>query len=56
MEKLEVFRVEGVHDLVQHNDALFALLDQKIDRYRQEIQELRERLTTAAAEADGEST
>jgi len=52
VEKLEGFRVEGVHDLVQHNDALFALLDQKIDRYRRDDHELLQRLKAATAAGD----
>lgn len=56
VEKLEGFRVEGVHDLVRHNDALFALLDQKIDRYRREEHDLLQRLKAVTAdEAAGPS-
>jgi ribosomal protein S2 len=44
VEKLEGFRVDGVRDMVRHSDALFALLDQKLDRYRRQSDELRRRL------------
>ncbi len=52
VEKLEGYRVEGLDDVLKHNDALFALLDQKLDRYRRETQELWGRLGGALARAE----
>lgn len=52
VERLEGYRVEGLDDLLKHNDALFALLDQKLDRYRRETRELWGRLGAALAKAE----
>jgi SAM-dependent methyltransferase len=37
---LETLNAEGVTELMHHNDALFALADQKLDRYRREVRDL----------------
>jgi SAM-dependent methyltransferase len=37
---LEALDAEGIKELMQHNDALFARADQKLDRYRREVREL----------------
>ena len=45
---------QGLADVMAHNDALFALVDQKLDRYRRQSRELWHRLGAfiAATEAD----
>jgi O-antigen chain-terminating methyltransferase len=52
VEKLEGYRVEGLEDVTRHNDALFALLDQKLDGYRRETQDLWGRLGGALARVE----
>lgn len=49
---------EGVGDIVGHNDALFARVDQKLDRYRREARQLWDSLGAALAklESGGDST
>lgn len=42
VEFLESFMREGLREVTHHNDALFTRVDQKIDRFRREVQELRE--------------
>lgn len=37
---LEAFKREGYADVMRHSDALYALVDQKLDRYRRQSQEL----------------
>ncbi len=56
VERLEGYRVEGLDELLKHNDALFALLDQKLDRYRRETKDLWGRLGGALARAESGST
>jgi O-antigen chain-terminating methyltransferase len=46
---LEKVEGEGIRDLMRHDDALFALLDQKVDRYRREAAELTALLGAALA-------
>ncbi len=41
---LEAFKREGFGDVMQHSDALYAVVDQKLDRYRSESQQLWARL------------
>ncbi len=41
-----------VHNVLQHNDALFARVDQKLDLYRRQAQELRIRLGVLLAAAE----
>ncbi len=43
---------EGVDDIVGHNDALYARVDQKMDRYRRETRRLWSALGSALAEED----
>ena len=37
---LEAFKREGYADVMRHSDALYAIVDQKLDRYRSQSQEL----------------
>jgi SAM-dependent methyltransferase len=37
---LEALNAEGIEELMRHNDALFARVDQKLDRYRREVRDL----------------
>jgi SAM-dependent methyltransferase len=37
---LEALQAEGIEELMRHNDALFARVDQKLDRYRREARDL----------------
>jgi SAM-dependent methyltransferase len=46
---LEALDAEGIEDLMQHNDALFARADQKLDRYRREVRDLLGSLGAALA-------
>lgn len=41
---LEAFKREGFGDVMRHSDALYAVVDQKLDRYRRQSQELWSRL------------
>ena len=43
---LEAFKREGYGDVMKHSDALFAVVDQKLDRYRRESELLRARLSS----------
>ncbi|MCG8461142.1 MAG: class I SAM-dependent methyltransferase [Holophagales bacterium] len=58
LEVLDARTIQGLQEVMRHNDALFARVDQKLDRYRREAKELWHRLGAliAAAEvsADGE--
>ncbi|TNF84826.1 MAG: class I SAM-dependent methyltransferase [Acidobacteria bacterium] len=49
---LEAVKREGFDDVSRHTDALFALVDQKLDRYRRESQHLWGRLGGLLAVAD----
>jgi O-antigen chain-terminating methyltransferase len=40
LEYLEALSSEGIHEIMRHNDALFARADQKVDRYRREVRDL----------------
>lgn len=40
LEYLEAVDAEGIHEIMRHNDALFARADQKVDRYRREVRDL----------------
>lgn len=40
LEHLELFKKRGVDDIARHHDALFARLDQKLDRIRRQLAEL----------------
>lgn len=50
---LEKVQAQGLRDVMRHNDALFALVDQKLDRYRQEGRELLALLQSALAVSAG---
>ncbi|MFP3941575.1 MAG: class I SAM-dependent methyltransferase [Thermoanaerobaculia bacterium] len=52
---LENFVPRALDDLLRHNDALFARVDQKLDRYRRESAELLDALGSALAVARGGS-
>ncbi len=43
VEFLESFMREGLQELTRHNDALFTRVDQKLDRFRRETRELKDR-------------
>jgi len=49
---LEALAFEGVTELMHHNDALFARVDQKLDRYRREAHDLLGSLSGALAVAE----
>jgi len=49
---LEALAFEGVTELMHHNDALFARVDQKLDRYRREARDLLGSLSGALAIAE----
>jgi SAM-dependent methyltransferase len=56
LEYLEALNAEGIHEIMRHNDALFARADQKLDRYRRETRDLLGSLGAALAvveEAEG---
>jgi len=55
LEQLDVRTAEGLRDVMGHNDALFARVDQKLDRYRREARELSAKLgaVVAAQETGG---
>lgn len=44
LEKLDARTAIGINDVMRHNDALFARVDQKLDRYRRETKDLWHRL------------
>lgn len=46
---LETLQAEGIEELMRHNDALFARVDQKLDRYRREARDLLANLGGALA-------
>lgn len=49
LEYLEALNSEGIHEIMRHNDALFARADQKLDRYRREVRDLLGSLGAALA-------
>lgn len=49
IEYQEALDSEGVHEIMRHNDALFARADQKLDRYRREARDLLGSLGAALA-------
>lgn len=49
LEYLEALNSEGIHEIMRHNDALFARADQKLDRYRREVRDLLGSLGSALA-------
>ena len=46
---LEAFKREGFGDVMRHSDALYAVVDQKLDRYRRQSEELWSRLESLLA-------
>jgi SAM-dependent methyltransferase len=59
IEYLESLNSEGIREIMRHNDALFARVDQKLDRYRREARDLLGSLGAALAvvkEGDGVET
>lgn len=48
-DRLEEFQREALEEMVAHDDALYALLDQKLDAYRREAKQLTVRLGEALA-------
>lgn len=56
IKDLETFLSEGLDEVMRHNDALFARVDQKLDRYRRESHDLLASLGSALAllESGGE--
>ena len=57
IERLEEYWRQGLEEVMAHNDALFARLDQKTDRLRREVAELLGRLgaLTATSSANGDA-
>ena len=57
---LEGFKRDGFDDVMRHSDALYALVDQKLDRYRRESEDLKSRVSSLLALVEsptpGEST
>jgi SAM-dependent methyltransferase len=51
IEYQEALDSEGIHEIMRHNDALFARADQKLDRYRREARDLLGSLGAALAMA-----
>jgi SAM-dependent methyltransferase len=49
LEYLEALDAEGIQEIMRHNDALFARVDQKLDRYRREARDLLGSLGAALA-------
>jgi O-antigen chain-terminating methyltransferase len=49
---LEEFLKDGLDEIMRHNDALFARVDQKLDRYRREARELLSSLGAALAKVE----
>jgi SAM-dependent methyltransferase len=49
---LEAFKREGFGDVMRHSDALYAVVDQKLDRYRRESQQLWARLGSLLARVE----
>lgn len=52
---LEGFLDRGVKEIMAHNDALFARVDQKVDRQRREVRDLVASLDAALAQLEGAS-
>lgn len=52
LERLDHRTIQGLQDVTRHNDALFARVDQKLDRYRREAKDLWHRLGALLATTD----
>lgn len=55
IEHLESLHSEGLQEIMRHNDALFARVDQKLDRYRREARDLLGSLGAALSVVQGSS-
>lgn len=55
VEYLEALNSEGIREIMRHNDAVFARVDQKLDRYRREARDLLGSLGAALAAVPKES-
>jgi O-antigen chain-terminating methyltransferase len=44
LERLDARTIQGLQEVMRHNDALFSRVDQKLDRYRREAKDLWHRL------------
>src|SRR6185295_18043221 len=53
LDYLEALNAEGIGELMRHNDALFARVDQKLDRYRREARDLLGSLGAALTALEG---
>lgn len=53
LEYLEELNAKGIGEIMRHNDALFARVDQKLDRYRRELRDLVGSLGGALARVEG---
>ncbi len=53
ISELEAVKREGFGEVMEHSDALYALVDQKLDRYRADSRELWARLTALLELAEG---
>lgn len=59
LERLDARTIQGLQEVMRHNDALFSRVDQKLDRYRREAKDLWHRLgalLTTIEETSGEGT
>lgn len=56
IEELDVRTAVGLRDVMAHNDALFARVDQKLDRYRRESRHLNARLGAIVAAQEAADT
>ncbi len=54
LQRLDERTTTGLADVMRHNDALFARVDQKLDRYRLQSRELWSRLSALIATAESE--
>lgn len=52
IDELERLARDGLRDVIAHHDALYALVDQKLDRYRMETRDLLGRLSVALAKVE----
>lgn len=55
LQRLDERTTAGLADVMRHNDALFARVDQKLDRYRRQSRELWSRLGALIAAAENDS-
>lgn len=55
LERLDARTIQGLQEVMRHNDALFSRVDQKLDRYRREAKDLWHRLGALLAVVEGSS-